>query len=284
MRHEICNKPGRYHSEQTIGDLARAYEIPVSAANVANERQCDPEVENGMDPDWRGGIRTRADVARIMSEGWREGAEKVLGLARDGGFAALPGVRDRRRRVWWSDSGDEIHVDRALQGEWDRAWRASRREETRGTTTIDLYAAWGGGCRRSAEEMMWSGVQMLVAADLLEAAGYRVRVVATISGQSQNRVARQDVIVKSEEEPVRIDALAGILCHAGIFRTAGFREICRVPWNVGTGLGTHIGIEDLPKPLAIDSEAIIMPDAYDRATAARNISRVIEKIQGASPA
>lgn len=280
-RIELVKTKSRYHTVQTLEDLAKGFEIPISAANAEYAGSCEPEEGN---PAWRGGISTREQVTALLNDGWQQGANDLSTLSRDPGFASLPGVRTRKRVSRWSDAGEDLNIDRALRGDWDIAWRTSRREVTAGPTCIDLISAWGGACGRSAEELFWSGAAMLVACDLLEQAGYRVRLLATMAIDSRGGsrpTHRADVILKDDHEPLRVDALAGVVCHAGVFRTVGFREICRAPWSVGYSLGSYLGVGSLPADLAPDAESsIIMPDAYDRASAARNIAAVIRKVQG----
>ena len=288
MRTNLISNGKRHHATLNVGDLASAFSTPPHPANQEHNESGDPgnkeywsETEHKR---FYGGIKSIADAEKILSAGWQEGTERLEGMRKAPGLSTMPGVRDRKRKMRWADKGDDLNVDRALRGDWDTAWRTTRREITTGTLAVDLYSSWGGNCDKTAEQMFWTGAVMLVACDLLENAGYRVRLVATMGTEShacRGSVSRIDVVLKDDCEPLRIDALAGIVCHAGIFRTAGFKEMLRAPFDLGSNLGHHIDIHSLPKELAItDPQALIIPDAYDQQTAIANIQDIVKRIQG----
>ena len=152
---------GRVHfADYTVSQLADIRDTPLPRCNEKREDQCDPIPHRKK---WRGGIASWADAENLLNKGWREGAERALAL-KDRIMAdapMLPKVRRNRRRQCWAAVGESLDVDRAMRGEWDRAWRGSRREQVVGSNKcVTLNVGWGGNSHRSADELFWSGACM----------------------------------------------------------------------------------------------------------------------------
>ncbi len=255
-------------------------------------------------PKWYGGITSTSQVADLFQEGWAEGAAKVQRLSEQVQAPTQTATVVRRRSVY-SDQGDELDGWRAMAGDWDVAWQRQSAQERIGPRVVSIAGTWGGSYNRSADELFWQGAQMIVAADLLEQAGYAVEVVALLStsiyathfkikagnGKMINPSAKSlwRITVKRSDEPLRPDQVAAIFCHAGTFRTAGFEAVCTAPFDVGHGLGAHATAEacyaqakgDKVIPAAPD---FILPDAYTPQQAAANIAGLIAKLEAAAGA
>ncbi len=218
------------------------------------------------------------EASDVLSCGWQEGASKLTGCADE---IAPPMAKSRRRKPEWCDVGDELDADRAIRGDWDTAWRSSKRVWSSGPSHVTVYAPFGGGCHESADRMFWSGAAALIVVDKLEQAGYSVRLVGThvVTSTHSNKACRNDVILKESTDPLQIDALASVLCHAGIVRTFGFSALCSVPTAIGEGLGYANSLHQSRDLFADVGElpegAIILDSSRTREACLAEIQRVI---------
>jgi hypothetical protein len=266
----------------SVGEFAQAYELlPVSPLNegYAGEAQIRPRY--GLGPEWYGGLKKTSDAKKLLTDGWVEGAERIMKFRSE--LASLvPAPRSRRRVPRWDDDGHTVDVDRALAGRWDAAYRTARRETVLGPQMVELLGTFGGNCSVSAEEMFWNGATALILTDILEEAGYSVRLVSASYTNGGGGLTTTRIELKDSGEPLRIDALASIVCHAGVYRTFGFAAILHSPFDVGCGLGSHVKAPEGNRQLGSlhNSEAICLADTSDKEDAVDEIKRVLKLITG----
>ncbi len=228
-------------NEWQLSEVAGAFDVPCHAKNkgieAANLSLASRNKSMKGEETWYGGLRSVEAARKLMENGWSDGVERLQSLCSD---LNPPQAKTRKRRPEWRDDGDELSVDRAMSGAWDQAWRTSRRVWSAGPTTIDLYTIYGGSAGMTAEQIFWNGAACVVLADRLESAGYRVRIVASFLHGNGDTVVRSDVVIKEADEPLRIDGVAAILCHAGVYRTFLFRTWGVMPFALTDGLGPAI--------------------------------------------
>jgi hypothetical protein len=288
--HQTITPTGHVIQSWTLAEMASAYSLtPNPAVEERHSRNSNPEylsAEAGA--DWMGGITTTAQAQAILDKGWSEGAARLESLARD---LEPPQAKTRKRRVTHRDEGDELRIDRALSGEWDSAWRTSKREWSAGPSTVTVVCSWGGNCYVTSEELFWQGAAAAVISDTLEAAGYNVRIVAvnTVKSFDEGRYEGTTLVtLKDESEPMRIDAVAGLICHAGIFRSFGIRSRCQMPFPLGSGYGStqRHWTDERKEAIAAaginPSEAILLGEAQSYGECVAEIQRVIKSIGGSS--
>lgn len=282
-------------TEMTLDDLTHSYERPMHEANRRQWHEAEIRDEQGL--EWYAGLEHHNDGVKLLTDGWTKGADKISKLARDA-IKDLPAAHSRKRKMRWQDDGDSLDIDRALVGQWDTAYRSAYRKWTAGPTTIELITSWGGNCHKSEAEMFWTGATGVVLADVLEEAGYGVRLIgASLVGSCylgadehwEGRLAYRRIIVKEAGDPMRVDAVAAALCHAGIYRTFGFHSILSTPWKVGSRLGQtkmwddrSYGVRDKLKEADLipeDHGGIVLEHAYTRDAAIAEIRNVVAQIQ-----
>lgn len=174
---------------------------------------------------WSGGLSSQSDVLSMLS-GSGERAQalgaRVRKLADEVG-ANLPPVPSRRRRRVWSDDGSDYDFDR-LQDFHDRPASARKRTVRTDPGTVHLVASFGGSAGTSDEALSWAGAPCLAVARALLDAGYSVSVDACFATEYHDRA--QGIVVRLVEAGTSFEvddaALAGVVCHAGTFRTCGF--------------------------------------------------------------
>lgn len=265
-------------SEFSLAELSGVFSLPASAENQSYANAGDPESYGAWPAKWYGGIRTLGQARDLIAQGWKEGAAKLAQLKSELAVD-IPAAKSRRRVPRWMDDGDDLDVDRAMAGQWDTAYRMAKRDWASGTPIVNLECSWGGNCHQSAEQLFWSGAAMLVLTDILEDAGYSVRLVAVaINGKGDNcHLSR--IVVKDAGETLRIDALAGVFCHAGVFRTYGFHTFTRAPWDIGSGLGRMESWDYADQYEPCPPGTYRLDASFDMGAAAHNLKKALKDLQ-----
>ena len=275
-------------NEWSPDEFTKAFEVPVYRANEGCKVDRLREMSLSGGDDYYGGITTLDQATQLLQGGWQNGAERLQRLRDE---LTPPTVRSRKRRQTWSEEGDDLSVDRALVGSWDNAWRTARKQWTNQTQNIDLYAVFGGAWFLTAEQLFWQGATVVVIADLLEAAGYCVRIIGSSLARPTNPTEREicctTVVVKDYSEPMRLDMIASVLCHSGVFRSYGFKALLSCPRDVSSGYGyyalTWSHVEAKLKAIGEwDESSIHVTDAYSRTDCIREITRVTKLLGGSS--
>jgi hypothetical protein len=182
--------------------------------------------------EWTGGLQSWKEAAAVLAKGWPEGAERLRVLAQKLS-SQVPQAKSIRRKLTWADDGDEICKDRLQSGQLDQCWRTMRRSPFVAPQTVAIETTWGGHYGQTAEELFWQGAAAAVMTDILEEAGYRVEVYANRVSERRGRRHCIRVKVKEADMPMRLDGVAAVLCHAGIFRTFGFLCTEQAEFDVG---------------------------------------------------
>lgn len=108
---------------------------------------------------------------------WDEGMDIYNKLKEDLENDRLPPPKDVRRKGHWSEEGgDEVDIDRLRRGL--PFWRTTRRELREGPRTITILNNISTPCFWDSQAILWRGVASVCLTELLEAAGYRVELVA----------------------------------------------------------------------------------------------------------
>ncbi len=216
-----------------------------------NHAQIDGDLEaiwtGELGGRWYGQIGSMENVIETAN-GWEKGAERALKLSRDltKDIGDLEPVGIKRTRVW-ADEGDELDYDRLRAGDTDTMWRGSKRKKrAKVCPAVTIVPNIAASAERNAESMFWSGAVALVLSDLLEDAGYQTAIVAMLAtSQASGECGIVSCGVKDFGEPLRSAAVAGLLCHAGVFRTLFFLGQVMLPVNIGWGLGQPRELRDV---------------------------------------
>jgi hypothetical protein len=299
--YERTHKTGRglvHILEMDVSEFSNIYELAPTSKENTGKSQSDKSVLDakrlrdvggwGGGADWFGGCKSTREIQSLLQDGWQEGATRIRKV-RDQIAAQLPVPKSRRRRPRWADDGHTIDEDRALEGRWDDAYRTARREVATGPQVVEIVGAFGGNCHISADQMFWNGATALIVSDILEDAGYAVRLTANsgtadsigfgAGGRNLNSIF---VELKDAGDPLRIDALAAIVCHAGIYRTLGFQAILRAPFDVGSDLGSHVDPGEVKDRLAPVGEwptdRLVLNTSYNEEAALEEVKRILAQV------
>lgn len=299
MRQEIVGKGGGTYARKTwvlsldvseVPDLAKLTPIPGNAARFRDLLDCYNGKTSSSDYNPRSFYLDDAPnltfVDKRFQQGWKEGAEKALKLA-DGLVDNVTQPLSIRRRVRFSDDGDEFDRERLIDGHLDQAWRTTSRQMAVATPIINIATAWGGNAHMSHDQLFWSGAAAIALVRILEAAGYQTSLTAVMPNvQSSGNYLAVCATVKAAGEYLRPDAIASTLCYGPTFRTYGFLAIVGCPWQTDSSLGSMTEIAQVI-PAAIDTgmierPQIVIPSCYNEAAAKSAIMAALSELQAAN--
>jgi hypothetical protein len=261
-----------------LGGLAEEPKRDCPAANRVIRKKMLNQAFEHYGSEWMGGLHNWKEAAAVLEKGWPEGAERLRALTAKLS-AQLPQAKSIRRKLTWADAGDEICRDRLQSGQLDSCWRTMRRSQFVGPQTVAIETTWGGHYGQTAEELFWQGAAAAVMTDILEEAGYRVEVYANRVSERRGHRHCIRVKVKEADMPLRLDGVAAVLCHAGIFRTFGFLCIEQAKFDVGDwghGHGSELNRRDA-EVLNDGTESIHIGSISTESQAEEFIRRFIEK-------
>ena len=156
-------------------------------------------------------------TARAMREGYPAGAALIDSI---GSSLSVDAPTSIKRRMVWSDHGDELNIQAVWNGDLDRAWRRPHRAPSlapkRVTVIVDALASGFQG----ANEMAVKGAAAVKLVDLLSSAGYSTRLVSAWHG-TRNREFLLAVTTKGYADPVDINSLAATIVLPSFFRCLG---------------------------------------------------------------
>lgn len=202
---------------------------------------------DGSDAAWVGRRFESVDGVRTATYSeWPKGL-KLLNEMRDKLAGKLPDSQCIRRvREWDEYDGDDFDQDRARNGE--TPWRATRRRAVSQTRSITIAFTYGANSGVKSDDMMWLPAAAVALADLLEKAGYSVKLIA-VRVAKHSFVNRDDsahsIVLKRDDQPVDESLLANV-CTGWFFRTVGLALVtdgeqqarCSVDSGFGSGITT----------------------------------------------
>lgn len=272
MSHQAL-KDGRYES---ISDFIAAVNFP--CLHDKNKEHWSKLMTTNYGGDgWYGAdCKTGHDVVKIMNEGWREGQERMDDMRRDIGEIDLVPI-DRRRRPTRSDMGDIVDMPSVWGGRLDIAWKTAKRTTTRGPQKIELCANMLCSGGEDADVLFWRGAAAALLADMLEQAGYMVRLVVAFGGRenTNGRVSCR-IIVKDHGMPLDVASTSATILP-GFFRALGHAWIvnhskAKIPYF--GGITVEQGNID-------DGEILLSHDVRSRDTAVKFVHDQVQKLNSA---
>lgn len=234
--------------------------------------------------EWIGRPLGDADNARrLANEVWDEGLELFDNAKSKLSDITLPAPRTRRRRARFDEfSGDEVCLDRLRAG--SPFWRTTKREFSNGPTTLTIAVHTTAAAVRSSSELNWRGVAAVVLCELLESAGYRVRIVSYDYGRESyddGASALNMLTLKDFNEPLDTAGLVAAL-SGWFFRSFGIGAIHRSARGIkpGSGYGfanelTHAQFETITG----DKPSAMIQDVWDQASAIDLIEKTMAQLE-----
>lgn len=173
----------------------------------------------GVDAEKEGAETVYKTTQRLIENGWTRGAEL---MAQVEGVDA-PRATDIRRRMIWTDNGDEIEMQRVYSGNLDTAWRRTRRVNVSGPVRVRIAVDALAHAIVDSAEMRWRGVAAMRLADALTEAGYMVEIESAFHGGSFTKLGNVTlrVVVKPYDQPINLPVLAATTALPAFFRMHG---------------------------------------------------------------
>lgn len=205
-------------------------------------------------------------------------------------------VKNIRRKVKWGEIGDSIDIQKMYKGEFDKAWRTTKkRKADGGSKNITLLVNLGANCNVSSEGLGWRGMASLKVADCLSEAGYNVRLLGySLSNDNCDGISHSSLTtipIKDFDEGMDVPKLASIMCRAGFFRTNIFLSYVHCAENQGVpvscGLGRSSGLDDgdwksqffLDTVYGDEGQMISIPTVNGKEEAIRQMNKLLDRFR-----
>lgn len=254
-----------------IADFLSAVDLP--CVKSVNEKMQHRFLDEYRCSDWFGaGCHTGRKVIKTMQEGWREGRERLASLRDNIATVELTPL-DMRRRPLRAASGDHLDMTAVWAGRLDTCWRTARRQSTQGPQKVELVANMLCSGDAHSDTLFWRGAAAVVLADLLEQAGYMVRLAVVFGGMADWKLdCSCRITVKEFGTPLDISSTSAVILP-GFFRALGHAWIANhCPHKRDMG-GITIGQGKVD-----ESEVLLSHAVNDHGTAVAFVNGTIEKI------
>jgi len=213
------------------------------------------------------------DVERVMNSGWKEGQTRMEKMRSKIGNVELVPI-DRRRRPVRTDMGDIVDMPSVWSGRLDIAWKTAKRRTTQGPQKIELCANMLCSGGEDADVLFWRGAAAATLADILEQAGYMVRLVIAFGGKEYtNGDVSCRIIVKDHGMPLDVATTSAVILP-GFFRALGHAWIVN---HSRQHIGYFGGIT-VEQGKVDEGEIFLSHEVRDQATAAKFVTAQIQKL------
>lgn len=162
-------------------------------------------------------------LEKAVKDGWPKAKEMMASLV----LPEVPEAESIRRKTIWSEDGDVVDLDRLREGRLEDCWSSRKRRIRTAPRTINLLADIGTACFNSGNDLYYRGAAYLLLSDILEKAGYRVRIIAFECAENGwgcdiNLIATQ--VIKEADMQIDVSALASVVCITGYKRLYWHRQ------------------------------------------------------------
>jgi hypothetical protein len=262
---------------ETIADFLEAMAAPSN--NPINEPLRMAWGYDDNRPSWYGAdCPTGRDVQTKMREGWSQGRDRLNEL-RDSIAEIDNPPQDRRRKLTRTNAGDALDIHSVYSGRLDIAWRVARRRNNAGPQRVDLCANMICSGGEHADVLFWRGAAAALLTDILESAGYSVRLVVAFGGKVADREnVSCRITVKDHGMPFDISSTSATIMP-GFFRALGHA------WISGhcKGKMSESGISVLQGNVEPE-ELLLTHQIRDKGTALAFVNDTIAKINAGAQA
>ena len=147
----------------------------------------------GMNPKWTAAVESFrrnkssfigrkfsswGEIIEAANSAWGDGLDAIEEMIRDIRAAEMPRPKSRRRKRRFDEmDGDEVDLDRLRSG--NPYWATTHRENRDGPEDITIVVHVGGNCSQRSMDLLWQGAAAIAATEILEEAGFRVRLIAS---------------------------------------------------------------------------------------------------------
>ena len=219
-----------------------------------------------------GGFRPGGDVQAKVRDGWAQGRDRMETL-RDSLTQVKLLPRDRKRKLIRSDFGDTLDIHQVYAGRLDIAWRRPRRQQSLGPQKIALYANMLCSGYEHSDVLFYRGAAAAMLADLLQNAGYMVRLTVGFGGKVADTGEKSScrITVKDYGMPLDITSTSATILP-GFFRALGHAWVAAHAKKLGNpSLYVQQGIVE-------PDEILLSHNVKDHGTAVAFLNDTLEKL------
>ena len=236
------------HAAATMGTdtpTLEPWDVPASNKRQAEQFRINCGMDNGK-ADWKEWMNGDGKIVAknfdailpLANKGWGDAVQRVASLAGQV-RQSVPAAMDIRPRSKWREEGDDFDIHRCYSGNFESMFWGRSEGLAPGPRIIHLVTPIGGHCGLGASELFWCGAAALVCTDVLQAAGYRVGIVAyNFSQHSNGFTCCGTSDVKAPGQHLQLAAVATALCLPAFFRMAAMRFKGHAPMPIGGGWGS----------------------------------------------
>jgi hypothetical protein len=219
---------------------------------------------------------TGNDVQKKMADGWDKGRDRLNDFRSKLTDIELPPT-DRRRKPRRGDHGDVLDIHAVYAGRLDTAWTRAVRTSTFGPQRVEIVANMLCSGAAHADVLFWRGAAAVALADLLETAGYMVRLVVIFGGKTMPYNGNGEkvscrVTVKDHGNPLDVTSTSAVIMP-GFFRALGHAWIAGhcIREMSASGISVEQGIVD-------NGELLLSHKVHDHGTALAFVNDTIARI------
>ena len=225
-----------------------------------------PENENftgRLFRDWR-------HIAESANEAWTEGMAMLDDAREQLSGIDAPQPMDRRRRPRLHEQGgDDVDYDRLRSGQ--AYWRRTQRQHVAGPIDLTIVVDICANGNVKSKDIIWRGVAAIALAEVMEANGYRVELIAverSSRAYTDGAGLLQYVTLKQLDEP--LDATTLINATSGwFFRTIGFAGNARSGFfrQFESGFGRHAYIGNAIEHITPAANVVVIDSVWNQSDA-----------------
>lgn len=242
-----------------------------------NRRHFDESVVHkwgGGDTSWWGCRGAWHGVRELVTKGWPEGLERGRALMRELDFppAMLKSVRRRKRKA---DSGDSLDIHRVYQGELDKAWTQTYRDQGAMALgqSISIVVDVCAPAMAHADQLFWNGATAAVVVDALQRSGRSCELVATFHTMFSHEMSvMNSVVVKPMDRVMDPELLFACTALAGFSRGYMFKAADIAPYRCPGSYG-HI-IRGAASPFFSGQRIMYIDQCWDERRAKARIEKL----------
>jgi len=246
---------------------------PRNAELVA--RADSPEGINGA--HWAGAAGTADAVAKLTSP-YADGAAIISRIEKAAASIKLPPKMDTRRRRVRGDQGDELDIHAVWRGQSDTAWARMGKRQVTAPPMVSIVINSIILADSEKTVISYRGAVGIVLCQLLERAGYRVRLVVARGGEARNGGGGKDekfscrTIIKDYGKPLDRETVT-CATHPAMQRVLGIRWTWVQMDNKGTPGGSGVG-----EALRDKNEIFISAEVSNERTAIARIQALVKEL------
>lgn len=271
MTTHVANfKDSRYGTLRDYMDAAR-----VDARNPVNQKLADQADTSGLNGAHWAGASNTADAVAKLTAFYAEGDAIIKRVEKAALNITLPPKMDIRRRRVRGDQGDELDIHAVWRGQSDTAWSRMGKREVTSPPMVSIVINSIIQADNDKTVISYRGAVGVVLCQLLERAGYRVRLIVArggFAGVNHDEQFSCRTTIKDYGKPLDRETVA-CATHPAMQRVLGIRWSWVQMHKQGSSDGNRVG-----EAIREKDEIFISGEVENERTAIAKIQSVIKQL------